>query len=87
MDIHTIVFVVTFLFIHIDSCSHKSRQQELKQKDKFKEFSFKEMQLFIVHSTYRRKKSLMFSVKFKTEEASVNLSDLLPCKVFLHGVY
>lgn len=39
----------------------------------------------IPHMERKKKKNLLLSVKFKTEEARVNLSDLLPCMVFYMG--
>lgn len=61
MDIYTIVFVITFLFICIDF-SRKSRQQEMNQKGKFKEFFFQGNAA--IHSpfhTWKEKKSDIFS--------------------------
>lgn len=87
MDILTIAFVVTFLFIHIYFCPCKPGQQEMNQRCKFKDFFFFQGNAF-THSpfhTWKRKKNLLLSVKFKTEGARVSLSDLLPCMFFYMG--
>jgi len=85
MDIHTIVFVITSLFIHIDFCSRKSKQQAMNQKDRFKKFFFQGNAA--MHSSFHtcKEKNLTFSVGFQTEGARVNLSDLFDMQVFYMG--
>lgn len=73
---HLIIeFVINFLYIYI----YISAPVNLKIF-----FSFKEMHLLRIHSTHG-KENLLLSIKFKTEEARVNLSDLLPCMFFCMG--
>lgn len=78
----------TLSFIYMYFCSCKPGQQEMNQRDKCKDFFFQgNASTQSPFHTWKGKKNLLLSVKFKTEEARVNLSDLLPCMFFLHGVY
>lgn len=60
----------------------------MNQRDKFKDFFFLSKKCIYSESIphmERKTKNLLLSVKFKTEEARVNLSDLLPCMFFYMG--
>lgn len=57
----------------------------MNQRDKCKDFFFFFQGNASTQNpfhTWKGKKNLLLSVKFKTEEARVNLSDLLPCMFF-----